>query len=961
MLSGQVRATYNQGLCMGEEKDAVQDDVRTHVLGVLDSLRGGLPIHQAIDALVVNAVQWKVRTSGKAAPDIQDPHGASQGSAAWTPRTTLTMKREQEWLDRCTPEQIRQYLPALLRPTSPKDYSRAEHTTSESLTRVVVTALLAYEKDSRRTGPAELYDPTCGSGTLALSVIEAMNHRRPLTLAGQDVNPSALLYARANAFLSDVHATLSGKNVLQEDAFPGRAFDYAVANIPYGLHWQGSLNHCKAEHESPMGRFPAGLPAHNDASLLFTQILVSKLRAPVDGGGRAVILMAPKPLFDSSGSSIRRWLLHEDLLEAVIALPEGLSANTNIRLYALVLSNLKPKTRRGKIQFIDLRGFYEDIRNGRAERRTVSSTGLEELSRSLGRLKGNATSRTVEARELEYCRINVKHRGIVAVSGADSTEVPVLNAIIPAALNINTWRDQRYGSAPPEVQEAPRSEITLIDVDRIFHTALPPRVLREIQSLGWPTVRLAELVRLVSYVRSTKAPERASSLSAVAGSMSLIMPVEPHLDAVAGDPEQVAPENRMLIMRIDEDQADAAYLAGWLNSPLGRQLRSAAVSRGGLGYASPRAVSIRDAWGMADDTLVALPPLAVQRELARAETVLDAASRRISDARKELWNNPKKRSDIYREASRLIRSGDLVEWASSLPFPIASALWAFESKGDNVHARHKQIFLFWEAAIEFHAAVLISALAQDKSRMAEKFSHFAQKFADFGLTPERATLGVWQIVLQQLTKLYRQHLTGTDTDEQARVRTAFADPPQDFLENLLSTEIVRIFSEVISLRNSWSGHSGAASDDTLNEQLDVLTGYLHALRNAIGDGWLDYPLVRAGGARFKRGVFHHDVEIAMGPNTPFRHEQVQVTAPMEESGLYLLSRDGGRTLPMVPLVQFHPAGFGSSSACYFYNRVQLDVVRLVSYHSILKPELLEESRSVKGLIDAMTLSKISKL
>ncbi|MGV9596781.1 N-6 DNA methylase [Streptosporangium sandarakinum] len=961
MLSGEVRATYNQGLCMGEDKDAVQDDVRTHVLGVLDSLRGELPVYQTVDALVANAVQWKVRVSGKAAPDIQDPHGTLRGSAAWNSRTTLAMEREQEWLDRCTPEQIRQYLPALLRSASLKDYSRAENTTSESLTRVVVTALLAYERDSRRTGPAELYDPTCGYGTLALSVIEAMDHRRPLTLAGQDVNSSALLYARANAFLSDVHATLSGKNVLQEDAFPNRAFDYAVANIPYGLSWKDSLNHCRAEHESPTGRFPGGLPAHDDASLLFTQILVSKLRTPAEGGGRAVILMPPKPLFDNSGSSIRRWLLHEDLLEAVISLPEGLSATTNIRLYVLVLSNLKPKTRRGKIQFIDLRGFYEDIRNDRAERRTISSTGLEELSRSLGRLKGNAISRTVEARDLEYRRVYVIHRGIVAASGAESAEVPVLNAIIPAALDINTWRDQRYGSASPEVQEAPRPELTLIDVDRIFHTALPPRVLRDIQSLGWPAFRLAELVCLVSYVRSARAPERVSSLSAIAGSMSLVLPVEPHLDAIAGDPEQVAPKNRMLIMRIDEDLADAAYLAGWLNSPLGRQLRSAAVSRGSLAYASPRAVNIRDAWGIADEILVALPPLAVQRELARAETVLDAASRRISDARKELWNNPKKRSDIYREASRLVRSGDVVEWANSLPFPIASALWALESKGENVHARHKQIFLFWEAVIEFHATVLISALAQDKSRMAEEFSQSAQEFAALGLSPERATLGVWKIFLQRLAKVYRQHLIGADTDEQARVRAVFADPPQDFLENLLSTEIVQIFDKVISLRNSWSGHVGAASEDTLNEQLDVLMGHLHALRNAIGDGWLDYPLVRAGSARFKRGVFHHDVEIAMGPNTPFRHEQVQVTTPMEESGLYLLSRDGGRALPMAPLVQFRPAGFNTSSACYFYNRVHPNGVRLVSYHSTFKSELLEESRSIKDLIDAMTLSKISKL
>lgn len=124
---------------------------------------------------------------------------------------------------------------------------------------------------------------------------------------------------------------------------------------------------------------------------------------------------------------------------------------------------------------------------------------------------------------------------------------------------------------------------------------------------------------------------------------------------------------------------------------------------------------------MADDLLIALPDLSVQRDMARTERALVAARRHLIDSHRELWNDPKKRSDIYREANRLIPSADLAQWTASLPFPIASALWAYESKGDNnLHARHAQMFHFWDATIQFHATVVLSALLQDRSRLEQE-------------------------------------------------------------------------------------------------------------------------------------------------------------------------------------------------------------------------------------------------
>ncbi|WP_327430493.1 hypothetical protein [Streptomyces sp. NBC_01236] len=285
---------------------------------------------------------------------------------------------------------------------------------------------------------------------------------------------------------------------------------------------------------------------------------------------------------------------------------------------------------------------------------------------------------------------------------------------------------------------------------------------------------------------------------------------------------------------------------------------------------------------------------------------------------------------------------------------MASALWAYESKGDsNLHARHAQMFHFWDATIEFHAAVVLSALLQNRSGIEQELPALAEQFRKLGLSPERATLGVWHIVLQRLTKRYRTALTGTDIDEQARVRSAFADAPPGFLDTLLSTDVTNLLGEVIHLRNTWSGHSGAAGEDSLKEQLGILTGHVHTLRNLIGAGWLDFPLIRAGGAWFRNGVFHHDVDLAMGPNTPFRQERIPSNLVLEEDGLYLLSREGGSALPLAPLVELQPAAFGSNSDCYFYNRLQTEGIRFVAYPEVAESEMLKEATPTASLVAAL--------
>ncbi|MFK0181564.1 N-6 DNA methylase [Streptomyces xanthochromogenes] len=931
-----------------------QRTVEQRLWNLIDSIRGRMDASEMADVLLWNAVDWRSRTTGLASPELDDLQRVARNACHGNPELDSALEGEQQVLNSYTPAQMHHYVRVLLRPYFPS-FHRDEFTTSTSLVEVARTALTAYGRDSR-TEATHLYDPACGSATLALDAARALAEQTgtSVSVAGQDINASVVQRARAHAFLLGAASAFSRSNSLEQDAFPDRRFDYAVAEIPYNLSWQGSYKACAAEADRPEGRFPAGLPQPNNASLLFAQILVSKLRDPADGGGRGVMFTATAPLHDTGGSTIRAWLLDQDLLDAVVALPEGLSTSTGIRLFALIFSNRKPAARRRKVQFIDLRGSFQDGDPRRLERRTISEAALEELSRSLKHSKPTAYSRTATAKDLSFRQVSVTHHSTAVTSKREPGDVPRLTMLLPATSVTETWRETRYATVPPTVTDIAKPQLTMFDVDRVFKTDRTPRALRALTQLGWKTARLTELTEHVCYIPSTKAAERAAMLSSVTGEQALIVPIEPHLDALTGDPGEVAPDNRVLVLRPRTTYADAEYLAGWLNSPLGRRLRSTAVGSGSDSYVSPRAVDLNHAWRMADDLLIALPDLSVQRDMARTERALAAARRHLVDSHRELWNDPKKRSDIYREARSLIPSADLAQWAASLPFPMASALWAYESKGDsNLHARRDQMFHFWEATIQFHATVAVSALLQDHSRLEQELPALAEQLRSAGLTPERATLGVWHIVLQRLNKRYRTALTGTDTDEQARARAAFADAPPDFLDTLLSTDITNLFGEVIQRRNAWKGHSGAINADTLKEQLDTLTGHVHTLRNLIGVGWQDFPLVRAGTARIRNRVFHHDVDLAMGPNAPFRQEQIPTNVAMEEDGLYLLSREAGSALPLAPLVLMHPVAFGSSSGCYYFNRLRPEGVRFVAYHEVAPSELTEVATPTANLVAAL--------
>jgi type I restriction enzyme M protein len=249
-----------------------------------------------------------------------------------------------------------------------------EHFTPREVIKLMVNLLLSPEQDLRKSHVVKtIYDPACGTGgmlSVAERYIRDLNADADPHLFGQDWNDESWAICKADMLIKGEDAD----NIVLGDTFTRdgfdrdaegkrRTFDYMLANPPFGVEWKQQQRYIEHEAESLgySGRFGAGLPRINDGSLLFLQHMVSKARAPKDGGSRVGIVFNGSPLFTgdagSGESNIRQWIIENDWLEAVVALPDQLFYNTGISTYIWVLTNRKEPRRKGKVQLIDARRF----------------------------------------------------------------------------------------------------------------------------------------------------------------------------------------------------------------------------------------------------------------------------------------------------------------------------------------------------------------------------------------------------------------------------------------------------------------------------------------------------------------------------------------------------------------------------------------------------------------------------
>jgi type I restriction enzyme M protein len=296
-----------------------------------------------------------------------------------------------------------------------------EHFTPRDIVRLTTSLLFSLD-DEVLTKPSiirSLYDPTAGTGGFLSSgseYIHELNPNATLVTFGQELNPESYAICKADMMIKGQKVEhIKHGNTLSDDQLYDKKFNYMLSNPPFGVEWKKVQQQVTNEHKTQgyAGRFGAGLPRVSDGSLLFLLHLISKMSPITEGGSRIGIILNGSPLFTggagSGESEIRRFVLENDLLESIVAMPTDMFFNTGIATYIWILSNNKKEYRKGKVQLINATNLGQSMRKSLgSKRKELSEESISEIVNIYGKCESSTLCKLFDSTEFGYRRITVE-------------------------------------------------------------------------------------------------------------------------------------------------------------------------------------------------------------------------------------------------------------------------------------------------------------------------------------------------------------------------------------------------------------------------------------------------------------------------------------------------------------------------------------------------------------------------
>ena len=402
-----------------------------------------------------------------------------------------------------------------------------EHFTPREVIRLMVNLIFIEDDDALTQAGIvrSLYDPTAGTGGM-LSIAEehlvSHNPTARLVLSGQELNAESYAICKADMLIKgqDINSICFG-NTLSDDQLPEGKYDYMLSNPPFGVEWKKIQKEVEAESKALgfAGRFGPGLPRVSDGSLLFLLHLISKMRPAQDGGCRFGIVLNGSPLFTggagSGESEIRRYVLENDLVEAIIALPTDMFYNTGISTYIWILSNRKPSERKGKVQLIDASSYWQKMRKSLgSKRKELSAEHIDEITKLFGAFEeaekdGKPISKIFRNEDFGYQTITVERpmrdeagNIVLGQKGKAKGQPQVDSSLrdtenVPLSEDVETYFEREVVPhvADAWIDHSKTKKGYEIPFNRHFYVFTPPRPLEEIDAeLKQVTDRILEMI-----------------------------------------------------------------------------------------------------------------------------------------------------------------------------------------------------------------------------------------------------------------------------------------------------------------------------------------------------------------------------------------------------------------------------------------------------------------------------------
>jgi len=467
---------------------------------------------------------------------------------------------------------------------------------------------------------------------------------------------------------------------------------------------------------------------------------------------------------------------------------------------------------------------------------------------------------------------------------------------------------------------------------------------------GSPAVELAELSDVKSSVNLGR-PDDGFRFEPLEN--AIYVPLIGNSDVVESPNDfQLKPQNYAQVV-IDPSRSNASFVARFLNSDFGKELREQAKT-GFIPKLNKQ--TLKRLRVFVPDLVTQRKMLSVEAKITAEHTTVMALQNEVAELRRGLWATPKAVPEVEQRIGELARRlaggvqqhalATLDQWFETLPFPLASILRAWQATpSHDFKTRYEHLLHFFEGTAEFVSVILLSAFSSNEAVFAihrQKLNEVLQKQ---NLSFNRATFGTWKLVVEYLGKQTRNLLNETGKspkdakNERMLCGDMFGDPSLSLPEALSRKELAAILSTTNMMRNDWSGHGGVVGQEEAKSRNQQLLAEVEKLRKAIADTWAETQLMHALHCRPRQGIFENEVAVLMGSNTEFLKEAREMSTWLDVERLYLSKRDSGRALKLLPLIQVGPSPPSEKNACYFFSRLEREGARFVSYHFSDQPEL----------------------